>query len=206
MIHDDVAFWSDEITGETLGGIYAKYAFSGIYVFYAYAAVITGLGVSVIEHTVCNVLFLLMAYGAFYLMSKMLFSKDEDRENRMIFLVFVSVLYLFGMYSHYSLTFRLVGTIWQGKAFLAVVMIPFLLAICPVYLEKEFSWNRCGAMMIVSLASMSLTMGAILPMILIPGILTIVFAVQKKNFKCFVKLIPVEIFPLLIGGCYVLIK
>ncbi len=205
-IFDDIFYYTDEVTGELLDGIYMKYAFSELYVFYAYASVVTGLGVAVIEHSICSVLFLLMAYGTFYLLSRFLFPKDSDRDNRMIFLIFLSVLYLFGLYSHYSLTFRLFGVIWQGKAILAVVMIPFLLAVVPKYLDADFTWKNAGYMGMISLAAMSLSMGALLPVILIPGILCGLSALQKKQWKELLYCLPVMAFPLLIGGCYFLMK
>ncbi len=110
-VYDDKLYATGVVWGEYLSKVDMHYALKGIYVFYAYVSAVTGLNVSIIEHTVCTAVFLVMTYAAFYLLSKYLFPKDEDKNNRLMFLIILSVLFLFGMYSHYSITFRLFGVI-----------------------------------------------------------------------------------------------
>lgn len=202
-LHDDGFFLTDTTLGTYTRDIPKKYALCGIYIFYSYISAITGFSVAIVEHTICNALFLLISYGAFYLLAKSLFG--DKRENRLIFLIILSVAFLFGLYSHYSITFRLFGVIWQGKAFLATFMIPFLLAIYPRFLRLKFSWENVVFLAVVSLATISLTMGGIIAIALIPGILTLLYMISNKTVKPILTLISVELFPLICAGCYVLL-
>lgn len=201
----DGKFYASEFTlGSFTNGIMPKYMFCGIYSFYTYASVITGLNPSVIEHTVCAVLFLLMAYGVFYLLSKLLFPREDDREKRLLFLIFLSLIFLFGLYSHYSISFRLFGVIWQGKAFLAVVSIPFLLAIYPRLLEGQYGYKQMLYCAMISLATISLTMMGVIAMVVIPGILTLLHMIRTKSLRCISLLIASEIIPAIMVVAYLL--
>ena len=195
-IRDDAFFITDSNADYT-HFFSEKHGFCAIYVFYTYASVITGLGVAVIEHTICCVLLLLMAYMAFYLLSKTLFPREEERDNRLIFLIFTSLIFLFGLYSHYSITFRLFGVIWQGKAILAVIIVPFLLAVYEEVLSKGYTRRRALFLMTVSLAAISVTLGGILTLALITSFITLIHIIQTKNLKSIWGLISIGAFPLI---------
>lgn len=203
-IYDNHYFATDFTSGNWTYGINPKYAFCGIYSFFTYTSAITGLNPSVIEHTVCAVFFLLMAYGVFYLLSKLLFPKEGDREKRLLFLIFLSLIFLFGLYSHYSVSFRLFGVIWQGKAFLAVVSIPFLLAIYPRLLEGQYGYKQMLYCAMISLATISLTMMGVIAMVVIPGILTLLHMIRTKSLRSISLLISSEIFPAIMVVAYLL--
>ena len=55
---------------------------------------------------------ILIAYATYVLLAKRLF---RQRDNRLIFMVLIEVLYIYGFYSNYSATFRLLGAPWKGK-------------------------------------------------------------------------------------------
>ena len=198
-IYDDGFFKTTPVFGSYIGwnSYYVKYALCGIYGFYTYASMLMGISVAAIEHSLCCVLFLVMAYGSFYLLSKYLFSEEKERENRFIFLIFLEFLYLFGMYSHYSLSFRLFGVIWQGKGFLAVVLVPFLLAIYPRFLGRDLTKKDMAYLMMLSLATVSPTMGGLLAIVLIPGIITGLHFLSNRDFKVIKNAVAVWIFPVL---------
>ena len=205
-IYDDGFFKTRPVFGSALPALdvgYLRYALCGIYGFYTYATMLTGIGVAAIEHTICCVLFLLMAYGAFYQLSKYLFARDEERENRVVFLIFTALLFLFGMYSHYSLSFRLLGVIWQGKGFLAVVLLPFLIAVYPRLLEGKPDKKDLAYLFMISIALISPTMGGSLVALLVPGFLTVLHFISYCKISIVKPLLVMWFFPLLCGVIYI---
>ncbi len=99
--------------------------------YIAYLAKISGFEVATICHTIMPVILLLVAYFALYYMAMFLF---KEFENRMIFMSLLAFTFMFGFYSHSSLTFRLLGTLWQGKAVLGAIALPFFM----IYLFDEY--------------------------------------------------------------------
>ena len=100
--------------------------------YIAYLAYTSGFEVTTVAHTILPVLLLLVAYMVYYQMADFLF---KEIDNKIIFMILLSVLFVFGIFSHYSLTFRLLCALWQGKAVLSAIAIPFLF----VYLAKIMS-------------------------------------------------------------------
>ena len=125
--------------------------------YIAYLAKVSGFEVTTICHTIMPVILLLIAYLVYYYISKFLF---KDRENRLVFLILLSTLNIFGFYSHYSPVFRLLGAIWQGKAVLSAIAIPFFI----VYLFDTYNIKRKNALALAmfSLGACSLTTMSIL--------------------------------------------
>lgn len=151
-------------------------------IFIAYLSKVTTVNVATIAHTVMPVQIILMAYATYYLMSLTILKK---RDNRLIFLLLVEVLYVFGYYSHYSMTFRLLGPVWQGKAIFAILLTPYLFTVLPQIFGEDYS-TRNGimiAMLSVTASAMSLVgAGTMIIITAIVGILLTLFAYKKyKN-------------------------
>ena len=151
-------------------------------IFIAYLSKVTTVNVAAIAHTVMPVQIILMAYATYYLMSLTILKK---RDNRLIFLLLVEVLYVFGYYSHYSMTFRLLGPVWQGKAILAILLTPYLFTVLPQIFGEDYS-TRNGiriAMLSVAASAMSLVgAGTMVIITAIVGILLTLFVYKKyKN-------------------------
>ncbi len=195
-IYNDGFFLTSLVEGKYSRIIPAKYGFCGLYIFYAYASLITRLGVPVITQTLFSAILILMAYGACYLLSRLAFWGVKKRDDRMIFISLVSIAFLFGLYSQYSLTYRLLGAIWQGKAILAVFITPYLLALLP----QLFKIRRTGISILyvsmVSLAAISLTIGGTIVMIVITGVLVALNLIESKNVKALLYLPAACAFPL----------
>jgi hypothetical protein len=122
--------------------------------YIAYLAKVSGFEVTTVCHTILSVLLLFIAFAVYYYIAKFLF---KDYENRFIFMIILMVLNMFGLYSHYSPTFRLLGAIWQGKAVLYAIALPFFL----VYLFQIYSQNvesgRVLPLVALSMGACSLT-------------------------------------------------
>ena len=128
-------------------------------IYIAYLARVSGFEVATICHTLLPAILLMVAYGVFGYIANFLFKSDEDR---LVFLILVEALITFGFYSHYSIVFRLLGTIWQGKAVLSAIVIPFFVIYLFDCYAKEISNTRLLPIIAISLGACSLSSMAIL--------------------------------------------
>ena len=122
--------------------------------YIAYLAQVSGFEVTTVCHTILPVVLILIAYGIYYLMAKSMFDRFD---NRLIFMIILSAVFMFGLYSHYSLTFRLLCTIWQGKAVLCAMVLPFLFVYLPKVLKEKTDFAVMLPIFAVSLGASSLT-------------------------------------------------
>ncbi len=122
--------------------------------FIAYMAKVSSFEVTTVCHTIMTVILLLVAYAVYYYIASFVF---KNAENRFIFLVLLSVANIFGLYSHYSSTFRLLGAIWQGKALLTAVAIPFFTIYLFETYKNKFDKHKVMPLIMVSLGAASLT-------------------------------------------------
>ena len=105
--------------------------------FIAFLSRFSGVKVGVIAHSILPVFFILFAYGIYYLIAK-----EVCRENREVplFMLIVSVLFLFGNYSVYSMETFMMTRIRQGKASLGSFVLPlgfYLLIMFGKNIEKN---------------------------------------------------------------------
>ena len=121
-LYDNGMYISNIITGGNVI-LRAKRTLTSYIMFISYLSQISGFHTTSIAHTILPVFLLIMSYSVYWLMAELLFKK---RENRLIFLVLLSVVNIFGEYSVYGLTFRLLATIWNGKAIVVAIGIPYL--------------------------------------------------------------------------------
>ena len=122
--------------------------------FIAYMAKVSSFEVTTVCHTIMPVILLIVAYIVYYYIASFIF---KDAENRFIFLVVLSVANIFGLYSHYSSTFRLLGAIWQGKALLTAVAIPFFTIYLFETYKNNFDKHKVISLAMISLGAASLT-------------------------------------------------
>lgn len=122
--------------------------------FIAYMAKVSSFEVTTVCHTIMPVILLIVAYIVYYYIASFIF---KDAENRFIFLVLLSVANIFGLYSHYSSTFRLLGAIWQGKALLTAVAIPFFTIYLFETYKNNFDKHKVISLAMISLGAASLT-------------------------------------------------
>ncbi len=100
---------------------------------------ISGIPVAVIAHTFLPIALIPIAYMVYGLLAKFMY--NDNRKRCISFLLWVNLIIIFGAYSMYTLTFRLDICVWQGKAVMATIMLPFLfyyLFITQRYGKKEF--------------------------------------------------------------------
>ncbi len=157
-IESDTISYVNYIDG-TMPNVQEKRAVASWGTYVAMLSYTTGFEVTTVYHTILPVFLLLLAYMNFYYIGSFIFKNIEDR---LIFLIILSVANIFGLYSHYSSTFRLLGAIWQGKAVLSVIAIPFF----ALYLIRAYKKEIKAAYMLpiaaISIGASSLTSLAVL--------------------------------------------
>ncbi|SHJ14111.1 DUF6077 domain-containing protein [Pseudobutyrivibrio xylanivorans] len=162
--YDYVVSSQDTISSDTLSyvniidgsmpAVAEKRAVSSWNTYIAMLAKVSSFEVTTVCHTILPVLFIALAYLVYFYIARFLFAKTEDR---MIFMLILSFAYIFGLYSHYSVSFRLLGAVWQGKAVLTVIAVPFF----AMYLFSAYCGKLRNGLILpiiaVSLGASSLT-------------------------------------------------
>lgn len=150
-----------------------KLALSMWHLFPAYISALSDFSVTTIEHTVQYIQLIILAYATYWFVAGEVIKR---RDNQLIFMVVIALFYWFGYHSHYSLTFRLLGPNYQGKAVLAVSLTPLVLTVLIKELEKEYSRTTGIYLLLLSVAGLSLTLwgaGTIVVIVLVPLLLSI---------------------------------
>lgn len=181
-----------------------KYAVSSWLYFPALISSLSNVSVATLLHTVLNVYAIVLAYSSCWLMAGELFIKFE---NQLAFLLFISVFYWFGYHSHYSLTFRLLGPNYQGKAIVAVTLTPLLLTILLRQLKESYDWQTAILFFILSVSATALTLwGAGTFIVMLIAIIVISMFRKERKWKHLLY-IPVGcVYPMLFFIGYILFK
>ena len=160
-------------------GVVPKSSMNSWITFTAYLAKTSGLSVPVVCHTFLSVALLIVAYLIFYLIAKFLF--EDSMENRWIFLDLVSVAVVFGSYSHNALPFRLLATVWQGKAVLAAVVIPFAILETARIFSKDYDKKKLLNLAVIALSGVTFTMVGTALMLVLYAAMFIAMSFYKKH-------------------------
>lgn len=200
-IESDTISYVNYIDG-TMPNVQEKRAVASWGTYVAMLSATTGFEVTTVYHTILPLFLLLLAYAVFYYIAGFLFHIYADR---FIFLIILSVAHIFGLYSHYSITFRLLGALWQGKAILCVIAIPFFM----LYLIKAYKREVKTAYMLpiaaISIGASSLTSLSVLFIPIIAVLVWIMMCVYHRKIFGIRYLIASLLGPLYVGAFYILI-
>lgn len=133
----------------------ATRALQGWLYYPAFLSKISSIPVTVMERTILETYDILLAYVVYAYMTSVLFSR---KDNGLIFLIILSVLHIYGWYSQYSVTFRLLGPNYQGKAVMAVSVLPVLFTFLIQVLRKPYSRMTGWLLLLFSAAASSLSL------------------------------------------------
>ena len=168
----------------------------------AFIAYFSGVSVITLEHTILSVYHILLAYFVYGWLGNILF---ERREERLIFLTVISLLYIFGYYSHYSATFRLLGPNNQGKAFLAVSYTPLLLGVLICAVRKPYHRRIGILLMLFSIAAAGLSLfGTVAVIVNAVAVIGLSEMRKDRHWKHMWYLLWISLFPALYGGIFLL--
>lgn len=176
-ISNDVLANTSVITGSPQTML-EKRAVASWTTYIAYLAKVSGFEVTTICHTILPVLLLLVAYSVYFWISGLLF---KEIDNRLIFMDIFAVALMFGQYSHYSLTFRMLCTLWQGKAVLFTISVPFLLAYFIKLYSVDIDNGNILPLIAVSLGSTSLSAMSMMVVGLVVVLTWIAMSIYSKK-------------------------
>lgn len=202
-ISNDFIYQSDPYSGSAIIGLDYKRLFQAFNWFPAYLTKISNIHVTIICHTILPVFLIILAYCAIYIFANNFIS---DIETKIIFMILMEVLYIWGSFSHYSITFRLLGPIWQGKAILAVIIFPYILSFYATWLYEKISFIRCIILCIISIAAMSLTLGGSITIVATTLILSFLTFIKHKSPACIIYAIVANFVPCACSISYILLS
>ncbi len=183
MIYLDIGYWSSDdasygaVANDALNTnmLFRNSAYTGVansfsihramqtsLIFPAFLSFISGMNVASILHTVLGIYYLLLAYIVYVFLGKILF---KNTENICVFIIVLSILYIFGLYTNYSQTYRLLGPSTQGKAVLAVSLFPFFYALMIDKLYRDYDKTFGLILLLLSAAATSMTLFGTISMI-----------------------------------------
>ncbi len=170
--------------------------------YISYLAKISGFEVTTVAHTIMPPLFLLIAYLVYFYLSGLIFTKLD---NRLIFMILLAVGFAFGLHSHYSVSFRLLCTIWQGKAILSAILVPFMITHLAFLYSDKVDRGNLLPLVSIAIGSCSLTTMSMLlfPMTVI--LMWLVMSIYHRRFYEVSYLIACLAGPVLALGFYFLI-
>lgn len=124
-------------------GMDIRHSLAPMPIWVAYVARISGMRAVTVAQIALPVVLIVMSYAVYYMLGRRLFS--EGLRKPALFMLAIQFLVLFGGYSTYSAeNFLLVRTA-QGKSVMANIVIPFLLYLLLVILEKLQAEEKTGA-------------------------------------------------------------
>lgn len=170
--------------GGYYGGFPTRYVLSPFPLYTAVISHFTNIHPAIIAHTVFPIIFIPLAYILYGIIADKLFNKDKT--SVMLFLIILSVVYMFGNYSIRSNFSFLLFRIWQGKALLANILLPFSWI---VYLDciENNKWVNWFILFIICLASCLVSSMGIALMPINIGILGLIFTIKNKKITYLIK-------------------
>ncbi len=164
--YTDQMYTVSPYTGKILNHLTPRYVLSPFPIFLAFISTVTQFHPTVVAHTIMPVFFVMLAYGIYSLVGERLFKGDRNQNGA--FSTLLSVVHMFSYYSIYTQgTFMLIR-IWQGKAFLAAVLLPGMLYLAMRYLGENGTASDWKAVFCLSLgACLATSMGIMLAPILL---------------------------------------
>lgn len=137
----------------------------------SFLARMADLPAAMMAHVVVSTVLIAMTYGIFYLLGRHLFA--AKREQLPLFLLFTQLLVLFGDYSFQTAENFMIARSRQGKAALGNIIIPMLLYLLYLLLEKLQEQKRMTIsywvllLSVMTAACLCSTMGALLTALLV---------------------------------------
>lgn len=147
-VEHDTMYWDDPITIDQLywnEGEVRKDFTSPWAMYIAMCSKMSGIPPAVLSHTYLPFFLILLCYGVYYLIGGALLKGEREKrppvEKVLVFLLFLSVIHLWGYTSTHTLASMLLLRIWQGKAVCASLMLPLCFYLMYQILQKEY--HRC---------------------------------------------------------------
>ena len=203
-VETDTIFSISPYTGLPYTVLPKRYVLSPFPVFLAVVSRLCGgLHPAIMAHTVFPAVFILLVYVVLYQYGCRFFGKNVQSKG--IYMIFCGVLVWFSGYSIYNSEVFSMIRVWQGKAFLAGVMLPWLFLICQeVLLDRKtsYSWMLLfmGNLACCLLSSMGIMLAP-----LMMGIFLLMNLIKYRSLRRFVQGVICLLPSVLLGAVYVLV-
>ena len=191
-------------TGGTTG-LDARHGLAPFPIWVSFLAKASGIPSVTMAHVVLPMILIIMSYGIYYLLGRHLLG--SHKAGLPLFMILVELLILFGGYSVYSAeNFLLVRTA-QGKAVLANIIIPFLMLLMVLLLEKQEKQERAGVgywfllALAMTAGCLCSTLGTLLTCILV-GVTGLCAAVCYRRWRVLVPTALCCMIPVLLALLY----
>ena len=203
-VHTDSIFAVDPYTGCEYRVLPRRYVLSPFPVFLAVASRLSGgMHPAVMAHMVFPVIFLPMAYMVQYCLAEKMFS--GERKAKDIYLLLTACICSFSGYSVYNTgNFQMVR-IWQGKAVLASVLLPYLLYFCISIFFGEKRKNSWTALFLTNISCCLLSSMGIILAPLMTGCFLAASFVMQREWKTAAKGLLCCLPSIVLGVAYILI-
>lgn len=171
-------------------------------IWVAYIARMSGMHATIVAHSVLPLVLIPLTYGIYFQIGKKILRREKHKLP--IYMIFISILKIFGNVSIYtSSTFFLTRT-WQGKSLLANVVLPAIIWLILWIFDNENyeKEHRVGlwAVLITTnfVAAMSSTASVFLAAMLI-GVTGVIMGIKEKDIQIPLRLM-IACIPLVIYG------
>lgn len=202
--YTDTMYQFDPYTGEKLSAFPINYVFSPLPIFWAVLSKLSMIHPLIIAHSIIPVIYIFFAYViGFYIIKRIAYPKTE---NPYIGVIILSIINIFGNTSVYTTSSFLLFRIWQGKAILCNIILPFIIYAFLIIQQEKNIIKMYTVLFFCELAAcMISSMGVVLTPILLMSC-TIYCAIKCRNYRHIyyggICCLPAVI----IGVCYVIIK
>lgn len=213
-LQTDTMYRYSPYTGRAVKVFNLRYCLSPFSMFQAALSKWIGVHPSTLDHTILAPVLVILAYLVYVSMGKLFFDREyvsnqgKDSKEKMtgLFILFLSVIHVTSYYCIRNQGSVLLVRIWQGKAVLASVLIPFLFYHCYRMVKRP---DERGNMIILLTAMFSCclvsSMGIALPVVML-GIFALLFGLFQKNGRYFGKMVIGCVPCALYGILYIVLK
>lgn len=176
LVHPNTGELKDEPFGEL-----KKDVVSPFMIFYAMLAKLVCIHPTILAHTILPVVYMIMGYMA-YTMLAMLLSKGNNIAGILV-IILLCFVNIWGFFSKYSSNAFFTLRLWQGKAVVAGVFLPFLMYLM-CWIQENYQQLKVYLVLLIVLTAGCLLsgMGLILGTIM-TGCFLFCYALQNKRVK-----------------------
>ncbi len=198
----DAMYTYSAYTGHKLGYVPKRYGLSPFPMFLAWISTLAQKNAAAMAHTFLPVFLIPMAYTVYFKLGDLLFHGDRAQTGMMT--AFIAWIHMFSYYSVYTQGTFLSIRIWQGKAVLAGMLLPFL--ILNLYKAFREGGRRQWVLAFLNVLAccMVSSMGIALSLTVL-GIMTVVFPLWKREWKRLFYMILCGVPCAVLGACYLLL-
>lgn len=157
-----------------------RYSLSGLQIYFATLSQILNIHPAILIHTIWPSLIIPLEFMIYGLIAKRLF--NNNKEKTMYFLIFLSMIYMFGAFSVYTNFSFFAYRSWQGKALIGNFVLP-MIWLCYFYCTEDNQWGDWLVLFCSMITACFVTEIGVFLAPFALGILAILDAIQNKKIK-----------------------